>query len=153
MPKRIKRRGKPSAISKLSTVELQRELARRQSVLGKLQTRRATLATELAALETEIGRLGGSLNGRARRGRKGRIQPPAASNGRRRRGRHGNRQSLQALLHSLLQNKTMSVMELADAAKKAGHKSKSKNFRTIVSLALLNRKLFKRVGRGQYTAA
>jgi hypothetical protein len=47
----------------------------------------------------------------------------------------------------------MGVSEMAEAAKKAGHKSKSKNFRTIVSLALLNnRKMFKRVSRGQYTA-
>ena len=47
----------------------------------------------------------------------------------------------------------MSEPKMAEAAKKAGHKSKSKNFRTIVSLALLNhRKMFKRVSRGQHTA-
>jgi hypothetical protein len=44
-------------------------------------------------------------------------------------------------------------VEMTEAAKRAGHKSKSKNFRTIVSLPLLsNRKLFKRVARGKYTA-
>jgi hypothetical protein len=70
------------------------------------------------------------------------------------RGRGGNEQSLPALLHSLLRDRTMSVREMAHAAKKAGHKSKSKNFRMIVSLALLkNRKMFKRVARGKYTAA
>ena len=47
----------------------------------------------------------------------------------------------------------MSVPEMAVAAKKAGHKSKSKNFRTVVGLALFgNKKLFRRVSRGQYTA-
>ena len=47
----------------------------------------------------------------------------------------------------------MTVAEMAEAAKKTGYKSKSKNFRVIVSLTLLkNRKLFKRVARGQYTA-
>ena len=46
----------------------------------------------------------------------------------------------------------MSVPELTDAAKRAGHTSKSKNFRNIVALAIItNRKLFKRVARGQYT--
>ena len=69
------------------------------------------------------------------------------------RGRGGNKRSLPTLLHSLLRGKTMSVPEMADAAKKAGHKTKSKNFRTIVSLAIINnRNLFKRVARGQYTA-
>ena len=68
-------------------------------------------------------------------------------------GRGGNKQSLPTLLHSLLRGKTMSVADMTDAAKRAGHKSKSKNFRTIVSLALLNHKpMFKRVSRGQYTA-
>jgi len=53
----------------------------------------------------------------------------------------------------LLRGKTMSVPEMAEAAKKAGYKSKSKNFRTIISLALIShRKMFKRVSRGQYTA-
>ena len=47
----------------------------------------------------------------------------------------------------------MSVPEMTEAAKRAGHKSKSKNFRNVVALAIItNRKLFKRVARGQYTA-
>jgi hypothetical protein len=42
---------------------------------------------------------------------------------------------------------------MAVAAKKAGHKTKSKNFNTVVGLTLLNhKKMFKRVSRGQYTA-
>jgi len=58
-----------------------------------------------------------------------------------------------ALLYSLLQGRTMSVPELVEAAKWASHKSKSKNFRTIDGLALLNhQKMFTRVSRGQYTA-
>jgi hypothetical protein len=44
----------------------------------------------------------------------------------------------QRCFNPLLRGKTMSVAEMTDAAKKAGHKSKSKSFRTIVSLALLN---------------
>jgi len=70
-----------------------------------------------------------------------------------RNGRGGNKQSLPVLLHSILRGRTMGVAEMTDAAKKSGHKSKSKNFRAIVSVALLNHKrMFKRVSRGQYTA-
>src|SRR5207244_13219216 len=101
------------------------------------------------------GNVDGQSGGRL--GMRGRKQKLAgAKRGRRGgagRGRGGNEKSLPTLLHSLLQGKTMSVQEMADAAKKAGHKSKSKNFRMIVSLALLkNPNLFKRVSRGQYTA-
>ena len=47
----------------------------------------------------------------------------------------------------------MSVPEMAEAVKKAGHKSKSKDFRNVVNLTLQkNRKMFERVSRGQYTA-
>jgi hypothetical protein len=43
---------------------------------------------------------------------------------------------------------------MANAAKKSGHKSKSKNFRTVVSLALLNNpKRFKRVESGDVYGA
>lgn len=47
----------------------------------------------------------------------------------------------------------MSVAEVADAVRNAGYKSLAASFRTIVNMTLLKRKdLFKRVGRGQYTA-
>ncbi|MCL4198954.1 MAG: hypothetical protein KJZ69_15810 [Phycisphaerales bacterium] len=60
---------------------------------------------------------------------------------------------LNAALHNLLKGKTMSVSEAADAVQKAGYKSNSANFYTVVNLTLLKRKdLFKRVERGQYTA-
>jgi hypothetical protein len=75
-----------------------------------------------------------------------------AMRGGRRAGRGDNKDSLPTVLHGLLTGRTMSVPEMADAAKKAGHKSKSKNFRTVVGLALLNTKRFKRVSRGMYTA-
>ncbi len=47
----------------------------------------------------------------------------------------------------------MSVSEAAEAARKSGYKSNAANFDTVVNLTLLKRNdLFKRVGRGLYTA-
>ncbi len=69
------------------------------------------------------------------------------------RTRSANQMPLNAALHNLLKGKTMSVSEAADAVQKAGYKSNSANFYTVVNLTLLKRKdLFKRVERGQYTA-
>jgi len=57
------------------------------------------------------------------------------------------------VLQSVLRGKTMNVADMAEAALKAGYKSTSKNFKTVVGLTLLKgKKMFKRVSRGQYTA-
>ena len=160
MPKRSKRRVRPSALASLPVTSLLGEIDRRRA---NLQQRSDVLATQIATLDEEIADLG-SLTGTGVNGRvRGRRGPGRPKGSRKRissrrgpkpgRGRGGNEKSLPALLHGLLQGKTMSVPEMAYAAKNAGHKSKSKNFRTIVSLAILNnRKMFKRVSRGQYTA-
>jgi len=48
----------------------------------------------------------------------------------------------------------MGVTEAAEAVKKAGYKTNAANFRVIVNQALLkHRNKFKKVERGQYTAA
>lgn len=121
------------------------EIDRRRTLLGQLQGQRADLQSQLDAVNAQIAQLGpiGSVDQQPR-------PHPRIGDGR---DRRGNKQSLSPLLHSILRGKTMSVVEMADAAKKTGYKSKSKNFRAVVSLALLkNRGMFKRVGRGQYTA-
>ena len=110
-------------------------------MLDQLRGQREALDTQIAELEA----LGGPTAAVSQ-------SSPGRPTGQRR-GRGGNKQALPSLLHSLLQGKTMNVAEMAEAAKRAGHKSKSKNFRSVVALALItNRKLFKRVARGQYTA-
>lgn len=45
----------------------------------------------------------------------------------------------------------MTIPDLTAGVKSAGYKSKSKDFRPVVSLALIKGKRFKRVGRGVYT--
>ena len=139
-------------LARLSVAQIRVELSRRhEALLG----RRVELEAEISAIDAELAQFGGT----ERRG-PGRPRQPGAPTAKRRgrgakrgRGRGGNAKSLPVLLHSMLNGRTMGVPEMAEAAIKAGHKSKSKNFRTIVSLALLNnRKIFKRVSRGQYTA-
>ena len=140
------RKGRPSGISRLSTSQL----------LTEIKWRREALSDQLEAINSEMAALGADIEQSAPLVRRGPGRPKgstAAAGRATRRGHNGNGKGLPALLHSLLQGKTMSVQEMAGAAKKAGHKSKSKNFRAIVSLALLNhRPMFKRVSRGQYTA-
>jgi hypothetical protein len=47
--------------------------------------------------------------------------------------------------------KPASIADLTAGVKAAGYRSKSKDFRPVVSLALINDKRFKRVDRGVYT--
>lgn len=153
-----KRRGRPSALSVVSTTDLQRELSRRQSALDGLMRRRDELSDALAELESEIQRYGGT--GRRGRGRprgvgmrRGPGRPPGSGKRRGRRGRGRNAANLVQSLRSVLNGKTMSVTEVSDAVRKAGYKTSSPNFRTIVNQALLaNPDVFKKVARGQYTA-
>lgn len=143
-----RRRGRPGLLARLSIGQITEEIARRERAL---LDRRTAIQTELDSVNAEIAQLGSVAGGPPRRG-PGRPRGKGVA-GANTGDRGGNEQSLSALLHSLLRGKTMSVPEMADAAKKAGHKSKSKNFRTIVSLALIShRKMFRRVSRGQYTA-
>jgi len=151
MPKRRKRqsgRGRPGFLSKLTIDQIQAEITRR---LDSLLLRRSEIESELESINADLAQPGDSRGENKHRafGRQRAIVTYTAK----RRGRGGNEQSLHNVLQSLLRGKTMSVPEMAEAAKKAGHKSKSKNFRTIVSLALLNHpKKFRRVSRGLYTA-
>jgi hypothetical protein len=55
-------------------------------------------------------------------------------------------------LGKVLDGKTMSVTEVSEAVQKAGYKTTSPSFRTIVNQTLINSGKFKRVERGKYTA-
>ena len=64
-----------------------------------------------------------------------------------------NKLNLVAALGKVLKKETLSVTDAAAAVQRIGYRTTSPNFRTIVNQALLaNRKVFKKVGRGQYTA-
>lgn len=149
------RRARRSSLSSVSTAALHAELARR---LSSLAEHRNQLVAELEALDQELGSIGGGASGaapvRRKRGRppgSGRAGRKAASQP----GRAGRRNKLNLVdsLHALLKNRTLNVTEISDAVQKAGYKTKSPNFRTIVNQTLINNpKRFRRVARGQYSS-
>lgn len=120
----------------MTVADLEVELGKRRKDIGKLESRYARMQKQLAELAEEILSLGGSVGG-------------MGPGGRRRRAR--NKQTLVDALAVVLDGKTMSVTDVADAVQKAGYVTTSPSFRTIVNQTLINSGKFKRVGRGQYT--
>lgn len=121
----------------MTTGELERELARRQSLARRLERRRAQLMQQLEEVEKELGVLGG-LGGISIGGVRKRPK---------------NDMNLAEALAKVLKSKTMSVTEVTEAVQKAGYRTSAANFRTIVNQTLIKDKRFKKVARGQYTAA
>ena len=127
-----------STINKLSTDELQAELARRERAAQRLATKREKLLAQVAEIDAELADWGYEAVGGARGG--GRKRPR-------------NEMNLVDTLAKALKGKTMGVSEAADAAQKMGYRSSSANFRNIVNQTLLKHpNQFKKVGRGLYTA-
>src|SRR5436309_1323058 len=118
---RRERRGRPSVLSRLTIDQIKAEMTRRQEVL---LTRRSETERELVAIDGELAHLG-SVDGQFRNPSLGEPRRTGGPKAKRRgrggkgRGRGGNEKSLPALLHSLLQGRTMSVADMAAAAKKA----------------------------------
>lgn len=159
-------------LAAFSTMDLRRELEIRQSQVGGLVRERDSLARRLAEIDREIEAFGGVPAGagggegagrgvggamRGRRGpgrppgRRGPGRPPGSGAGRK---RPDNAMTLNEALRKVLTGRTMGVTEMAEAVQKAGYKSNSAAFRTIVNQTLIkNPRLFKKVARGQYTAA
>lgn len=59
--------------------------------------------------------------------------------------------TLTQVLAGVLDGRTMGVVEAADAARRAGYRTRSRNFRVPVAMAL-SEGPFRRVARGRYTA-
>lgn len=153
-----------STLRGVPTSQLQAELERRASDLDKLEAKREELMAQVEEVESEISTISAALGaggGRATSGRRpGRPAKKAARGGPRAGGRAAKRgkrprnaESLEVALAKVLKGKTMGVSEVADAVQKAGYKTTSPNFRTIVNQTLLRSDLIKKTGRGAYTAA
>jgi len=139
--KTIGTRGR-GAIRDASLDVLRAEIKRRIETLEK---RRQVLLTELDTVESEIAVAAGTLGGNG-------YHRPGSGRGRTRR-RPRNELNLVESLQKVLKSKTMSVTEMSGAVQRAGYRTTSPNFRTIVNQTLIkNPKLFKRVSRGRYTA-
>lgn len=138
---RMARRPRGSrSLSKMSVSQLQAEINRRVRSTRGLHKRRAKLVAKLTDIDSQILAAGGAVEagGRGGRGRK----------------RAQNAMSLVETLQKVLKTKTLSVTEAAAAAQKAGYVTTADNFRTIVNQALIKHTdKFKKVERGQYTAA
>jgi hypothetical protein len=132
--------GRTSNIAKLSMTDLQAEIRRRQRSVGPLMRRREALLKRLAEIDAELAALGGMIDGDNR-----------GIPGRRRRA--VNATPLPEALKAVLEGKTLSVTEAAEAVQAAGYKTHSSNFKIMVNMVLTKYpKMFKRVARGQYTA-
>lgn len=147
------------SLARIDTAALRRELARRQRRLGPLQRKQKVLLARAAVLGAEIAALGGDFEGMRRGpGRPPKLGGPALATGQRTPSgkRFRNEMNLVDALASVLKGKTMGVTEVSDAVQAAGYKTTSPNFRSIVNQALINKKnkrLFRKVARGRYTAA
>ncbi len=139
--KRVARRA-AHGLAKVSVADMQRELRRRQTLATRLERKKTALLARVAALEIQIRDCGGSPNG-SLEGRDLRAGIP----------REGRPNTLAGALASMLKGKTMRVVDMSDAVQRAGYATRSPNFRTIVNATVTKHAdLFKRVGRGQYTA-
>ena len=129
----------------LSTAELQRELARRESSVGKLQAKRDTLLARLRDVEAEISAITGNQLPARGRG------PARATTANDKRPRAKNDVSLaDAIAQAMDVGAEMSPKEAAGYVLKNGYKTASKTFGIQVASALAKDGRFKRVGRGVY---
>ncbi|MEM1166386.1 MAG: hypothetical protein AAGI30_08870 [Planctomycetota bacterium] len=123
------------ALNNASIEELQVELRRRERRVTSLQRKREKLQAQIDEIDAEITAYGNTASAGA-----GRRRPRNDSN-------------LADALAQVLTGQTLSVTEAADHVQKAGYRTTSPNFRTIVNQTLLKDKRFKRVSRGKYTAS
>jgi len=141
-----RRAGRPSALSRVDTTDLRRELERRESSVAELKAERDRLATDLERIEAEIAELGGNTSGR--RASAGAARPRRrAAGGRRPR----NEAPLADALEAVLKGREMRVIDIVDAVQAAGYKTSAANFRTIVNATLGKDPRFKKISRGVYT--
>ncbi len=133
---------KPS-LGGISLSELKAEIRRRERQLVMLHRKRDRLLAELGSLEQEIATQA------ARTVTAARAQHVVAHQ----RKRPKNTVILVVALKRVLKNQTLSVSDAAGAVQRAGYRTSSDNFRTIVNQTLIgNRTGFKKISRGMYTA-
>ena len=139
--RRVARRGGTSSPS-FTLAELSAELDRRYRQYEELSARLHEIADELESIEAKIAELSA-------------IQEPGLREQRSPAGKHIRRKqvALPQVLHKVLKGKTLTVKDAVAAARRAGYKTRSPNFRIIVNQALIDhRELFRKVAHGKYTA-
>lgn len=141
-------------LANVATTDLQRELARRERQVDSLLGKRERLQAQIDEIDSELGALSVAAGGGTSAGRgRGRGRKKGAHKKRTTRKRPKNDMNLVEALQKTLKNKELGVQDIVDAVQKQGYKTSSPNFRTIVNQTLINnKKQFKRVARGIYTA-
>ncbi|MBL8762004.1 MAG: hypothetical protein JNL50_11955 [Phycisphaerae bacterium] len=135
-----KRASKGGSLRGASIEDLRKEFERRRRSSGKLLKKREKLAAQISAIDAQLSMLEVSSGGAARIGGV--------------RKRPQNTMGLVPFLVKVLTGKTMGVTEVSMAVQRAGYKTSSPNFRTIVNQALIKHTdKFKKLERGKYTAA
>ncbi len=128
-------------LAKVSAEDLKKEVARRQRKLPTLIAARDALNCQIAELES-LGAVKPTVKRRKKPGRRKaarRVVKPA---------REG---SLSSTLAKAIEAKgKLTIAEAAKAVLAAGYKSKSNDFRNMVSITLSQDKRFRRVRRGVY---
>ena len=141
--------------AKIKTIqELRRELKAKMRSLAKLRAQRRKLVTRAAALDRKIDAIAGApapKRKKAVRKRRKKVLRRRRKKVAKRRRRTRGKPLVAYIAQVLAANKGgMRTKEVAAAVKKAGYKTKSKDFYGIVSPTLRDPK-FKRIKRGVYT--
>jgi hypothetical protein len=130
-----------ATLSNVSVEDLRKEVQRRQAALPALIAQRDELDRKIEELQAL------SQVRPAATARKAAPVRSVPAGGRRAK----NKLPLAQLLAKILGDKPgQSVKELTQAALSAGYKSKSKDFKALVTQALYHDDRFKRVGRGRF---
>jgi hypothetical protein len=125
----------------MSIGELRLELARRERQGAALLRTRQRLVARMLEIDRQLAALGiaPTTRGTERKARPGRTGP-----------RFRNEAPLHEALAKAMKRRPMSIGEAIKAVRRAGYKSTARNFRLVVSVALANKKHFRRVQRGVY---
>jgi len=124
-------------LTKLSVQEMQNEIKRRKRRLAVLETKRARILKKLTAIDAEIEAEGGTASLKTGGGKRPR-----------------NKQSLPDTMVTVMSKaKPMSVAEIESAVVKAGYKTVSSTFKTIIFQTLARDNRFKKKSRGLYLLA
>lgn len=182
MPRKKKTTRKTAKpLTELPLSELTQEIERRREGAAELAQERAELLHRVEEIDAYLEELGVSITTGRARGRPRKAAARSHGGGRKRsakkstrkastasskkairkgptkprgsRKRHRNDTNLVGALQKVLDGKTMGVTEAANAVQKAGYKTTSPNFRTIVNQTLIKHTdVFSKQGRGLYTA-
>ena len=126
-----------------------------------LKSRLAQLRAEVEVIERALATVSGNGSparrgpGRPRKAQVASITPTRSSSASKGsgKGRRAKGQDLASMMErAMTGKKPMGVADIASAVQKSGYKSSSPAFKKIVAMRLLDKKRFRRVGRGMYAS-